>query len=351
MKHTIWDWIRLGKEQNGSDVHIISGLPPKCRVDGDIVSLGEEVLSAEECAAYAEELAGEAYPAVAKTGEWDGATEVDGTRCRINIFHQRNGISIVIRLLRGVIPNLAELSLPPAVSELPNLKTGIVLVTGVTGSGKSTTLAAILDTINHTRKAHVLTLEDPVEYVYTPDQCIFNQREVGRDTESYASGLHTALREDPDVILIGEMRDLDTIRIALTAAETGHLVFATLHSGSAADAVDRIVDVFPEGEKKQVRIQLAGTLQAVVSQKLLPKLGGGGRVVACEIMMVTPAIRNLIREGKSAQIASSILTSASEGSITMDASLVKLVKERKISAQTARENAVDGDYVKKHTLF
>lgn len=351
MKHTIWDWIRLGKEQNASDVHIISGLPPKCRVDGDIVSLGAEVLSAEECAAYAEDLSGEAYSAVAETGEWDGAVEVDGIRCRINIFHQRNGISIVIRLLRGVIPNLAELSLPPAVSELPNLKTGIVLVTGVTGSGKSTTLAAILDTINHTRKAHVLTLEDPVEYVYTPDQCIFNQREVGRDTESYASGLHTALREDPDVILIGEMRDLDTIRIALTAAETGHLVFATLHSGSAADAVDRIVDVFPEGEKKQVRIQLAGTLQAVVSQKLLPKLGGGGRVAACEIMMVTPAIRNLIREGKSAQIASSILTSASEGSITMDASLVKLVKERKISAQTARENAVDGDYVKKHTLF
>lgn len=351
MKYSIWDLIRIGKEKNCSDVHIVSGLPPKCRIDGEIATLDEEVLSTEDCAAYAKALAGNAYPAVAETGEWDGAIEVDGTRCRINIFHQMNGISIAIRLLHGVIPKLDELGLPPAVSELPRLKSGIVLVTGVTGSGKSTTLAAILDTINHTRNAHVLTLEDPVEYVYTPDRCIFNQREVGRDTESYASGLHTALREDPDVILIGEMRDLDTIRIALTAAETGHLVFATLHSGSAADAVDRIVDVFPEGEKKQVRIQLAASLRAVVSQKLLPKLSGGGRVAACEIMMVTPAIRNLIREGKSAQIANSILTSAAEGSITMDASLVKLAKEHKISAQVARENAVDGDYVKKHALF
>nr|WP_294681528.1 PilT/PilU family type 4a pilus ATPase [uncultured Anaerotignum sp.] len=350
MKYNIWDLIRMGKEKNCSDLHIISGLSPKCRIDGEITSLDDTVLSAEDCSAYAEMLVGEDYASVAEAGEWDGATEVDGTRCRINIFHQRNGISIAIRLLRNEIPKLEELALPPVVSELPALKTGIVLVTGVTGSGKSTTLAAILDTINHTRRAHILTLEDPVEYVYTPDLCIINQREVGRDTESYASGLHTSLREDPDVILIGEMRDLDTIRIALTAAETGHLVFATLHSGSAADAVDRIVDVFPEGEKRQVRIQLAASLQAVVSQKLLPKIAGG-RVAACEIMMATPAIRNLIREGKSAQIASSILTSAAEGSITMDASLVKLAKERIISAQVARENAADVDFVKKHALF
>lgn len=343
MTATIWDLIRAGKAMGGSDIHLISGLAPRCRVDGDITSLGEELLSAEDCDAYAKILAGPDYDSIAQKGEWDGVVEVDGVRCRLNIFHQRTGISIVIRLLQQFIPVLADLQLPPAVSTLPNLKKGIVLVTGVTGSGKSTTLAGILDTINHTRKAHILTLEDPVEYVYTPDQCIINQREVGRDTESYASGLHTALREDPDVILIGEMRDLNTIRIALTAAETGHLVFATLHAGSAASAVERVVDVFPEGEKKQVRLQLAGTLQAVVAQKLLPKVGGG-RVAACEVMMVTPAIRNLIREGKGAQIDNAIFTSAAAGSITMDASLVQLAKAHKITAQTAREYAEDPAY-------
>lgn len=260
-------------------------------------------------------------------------------------------MSIVIRLLRNKIPVLSELSLPPAVETLSSLKDGIVLVTGATGSGKSTTLAAILDEINHTRRGHILTLEDPVEYVYTPDLCIINQREIGRDTKSYPSGLHTALREDPDVILIGEMRDQETIRTALTAAETGHLVFATLHSGSSADAVNRIIDVFSESEQAQVRVQLASTLRAVLVQRLLPRMSGSGRVAACELMLCTPAVKNLIREGKTTQLANAILTSASEGSVTLDNSLIKLFKERKISAQTARENAADADYVKRSTMF
>ena len=222
-----------------------------------------------------------------------------------------------------------------------------MLVTGETGSGKSTTLAALLDRINHTRNAHIITLEDPIEYVYVPDRCIVNQREIGADTRSYADGLRAILREDPDVILIGEMRDLDTIQTALTAAETGHFVLATLHTKSAADSIDRMVDVFPAGLQRQIRMQLSTCLVAVLSQQLLPRRAGDGRALACELMMVTPAIRNLIREGKTPQIASSLATSAAAGSVTMDNALIALARSRAIDAPTAVAAAHDTDYVRK----
>ena len=216
-----------------------------------------------------------------------------------------------------------------------------MLVTGETGSGKSTTLAALLDRINHTRNAHIITLEDPIEYVYVPDRCIVNQREIGADTRSYADGLRAILREDPDVILIGEMRDLNTIETALTAAETGHLVFATLHTNSAADAVDRMVNVFPAAQQQQIRLQLSTTLRAVLSQQLLPRRVSGGRIAACEIMVVTDAIRNLIREGKTPQIESFITLSGRNGSITMDQALRQLVQQGTVAFDTAVAYARD----------
>ena len=231
--------------------------------------------------------------------------------------------------------------------EFPTWRKGIVIVTGETGSGKSTTLASILNEINRTRQEHIITLEDPIEYIYQPNLCSIDQREIGRDTESYANGLRAILREDPDIILIGEMRDLDTIETALTAAETGHLVFGTLHTQSAADSIDRLVDVFPEGRQRQIRLQLSTTLRAVLSQQLLVRREGQGRAVACEVMMVNPAIRNLIREGKTPQIENTIATTADLGSITMDNMLINMVRNRIIGAQEAVAAAHDADYVKR----
>ena len=343
--------IVTARNLRASDIHLVRGLPPRLRIDGSLKSLeGASPLSAVHCEAYAREMAGDSYESMAKIGELDLALSFGDIRCRINLFRQQGAVSAAIRLLAETIPNLDELGLPPAVQGLPDLNRGIVLVTGETGSGKSTTLAAMLDRINHTADEHIITLEDPIEYIYTPDRCVINQREVGTDTLSYEDGLRAILREDPDVILIGEMRDLNTIETALTAAETGHLVFATLHTNSAAEAIDRMVDVFPEGRQKQIRLQLSTTLMAVLSQQLLPRREKG-RVAACELMMVTPAIRNLIREGKTPQIASALSTSAAEGSITMDNCLISLYKQKVISAETARKAARDPDYVRRGTLY
>lgn len=343
--------IAYAAARGASDVHLVYGLPIRLRIDGVLTDYNDDRLTDSDCEAYARCLAGDNYEQIAAIGELDGArTFEDGTRVRINLFRQQGHISAALRLLHATFPELQSLGLPPAVSGFPGLRRGIILVTGQTGSGKSTTLAAVLDEINHTRAAHIITLEDPIEYVYTPDRCIINQREIGVDTHSYTDGLRAALREDPDVILIGEMRDLDTIDTALTAAETGHLVFATLHTGSAADAIDRIVQVFPAGRQQQIRMQLSMTLQAVLSQQLLPDRQGG-RIAACELMMVTPAIRNLIREGKTPQIANALATSAAEGSVTMDASLVRLFKAKRISAENARAAAFDPEYVTRNTLF
>lgn len=331
-----------------SDLHLAFGVPPKVRIDGELNDLaGCAPLSEEDCEALAQELLGRPMPSI---GEEDLSLEIAGRRVRANLYRQSGHVSAALRLLADSIPELNDLGLPPAVQTLPELQRGIVLVTGETGSGKSTTLAAMLRRINETRRDHIITLEDPIEYIHFPNKCLINQREVGQDTESYADGLRAILREDPDVILIGEMRDLVTIETALTAAETGHLVFATLHTNSAADSIDRVVDVFPAERQRQIRMQLSMTLQAVLSQQLLPRRGGG-RVAACELMMVSPAVRNLIREGKTPQIANAVATSADIGSITMDNALIRLFKDKKITAETARMAAHDPDYVKKNTLF
>ena len=330
------DWIARAQQERVSDVHIVAGLPVRGRVDGRLLDLTETPMSWEDCENVGRELAGSRFSEIERMGEVDLAKSFPcGVRTRINLFRQQGSLSAAIRLLADRIPELEELQLPPAVSNFENYRTGIVLVTGETGSGKSTTLASVLNRINHTRQAHIITLEDPIEYVYTPDKCIINQRQIGADTRSYADGLRSILREDPDVILIGEMRDLNTIETALTAAETGHLVFATLHTNSAADAIDRIVNVFPEGQQKQIRLQLSTTLRAVLSQQLLPRRSGKGRIAACEVMIVNSAIRNLIREDKTPQMESFIAMNAQNGSILMDAALQRLVRDGSVSQQVA----------------
>ena len=329
--------IALAHERRASDVHMVCGLPFLCRVDGRVERLTDEPLTRAQCEEYAQQLAGEEYEALREIGERDLSCGFEcGVRVRVNLFCQQDAVSAAVRLLADGIPALESLGLPPVVQEFAEYRSGIVLVTGETGSGKSTTLAALLDRINHTRPEHIITLEDPIEYVYTPDRCIVNQRQIGTDTRSYSSGLRAVLREDPDVILIGELRDLDTIETALTAAETGHLVFATLHTNSAADSIDRMLSVFPEGRQRQARLQISTTLRAVLSQQLLPHKSGQGRVAACEVMVVNSAIRNLIREGKTPQIESFITMNAQGGSITMDNALHELVRAGAITEETAR---------------
>ncbi|MBR0229881.1 MAG: PilT/PilU family type 4a pilus ATPase [Erysipelotrichaceae bacterium] len=330
-----------------SDIHMEPGVPVKIRVDGQLTNLDDNILTPEDMEEYGRVLAGRHYNEIEEKGELDLALTIGDHRCRINLYRIQGNLACALRILSDKIPALSELGLPPAISQIPNYQKGIVLVTGETGSGKSTTLASIIDQINHTRYDHIITLEDPVEYQYKPDKSLISQREIGKDTESYASGLKAILREDPDVILIGEMRDTETIDAALTAAETGHLVFATLHTNSAVDSIDRIVGTYPAGQQNQVKIQLAGTLKAVISQQLLVRKSGHGRVAACEVMVVNSAIRNQIREGKTAQMQSSLLAGSADGSITMDNSLIGLYEAKLISAETAIAAAADPAYVKK----
>ena len=327
------EYVEKAKRDRASDIHLVRGLTPRCRIDGSIREMGSAPLTTEECLEAARELAGDLLSQAEKVGELDLARTIAGVRCRVNLFRQQGAWSVALRLLNDHIPDLSELGLPKAAGEFPSYSQGLVLITGETGSGKSTTLAAVLNKINQNEAKHILTLEDPIEYVYTPDKCVINQREIGKDTMSFAAGLRAALREDPDVILVGEMRDLETIETALTAAETGHLVFGTVHTNSAADSVDRIVDVFPTGRQQQIRLQLSMTLKAVFSQQLLPRVGGG-RVLACEVMKTDGAIRNLIREGKTPQIANSIQTSGSVGNILMDKALNILFAAGTISRET-----------------
>lgn len=348
--HSIEELIIKGHEAGASDVHIAANLPVKFRIDGQLVNLFDEVVTATECENYARELAGEHYDDIRYIGEWDGSDTIGGLRVRINLFRANGHMSASLRILADHIPVLDSLGLPPAVKEFSSWEKGIVLVTGETGSGKSTTLAAILDEINHSRQQHIITLEDPIEYVYQPDRCLINQREIGQDTRSYADGLRAILREDPDIILIGEMRDAETMEIAMTAAETGHLVFATLHTNSAVDSVDRIIGSFPAEKQPQIRMQLSTTLRAVLSQQLLVRKGGHGRVCACEVMMVTPAIRNQIREGNTPQMQSSLLASANVGSITMDNCLIALVKSQIIDGMTAYHHALNPEYISQNLM-
>lgn len=339
--------VELAAQRKASDVHIVCGLPVKCRIDGNIVDLLEETVSSEQSESFARFLLGDRFEKIANIGEIDiGYTFPCGVRTRGNVYRQGGKISIALRLFPNKIPHLAELGLPECVYNIPKIKNGIVLVTGETGSGKSTTLASIINEINKTKNGHVITLEDPIEYLIDSDKCIITQREIGVDTVSYASGLRSILREDPDVIMVGEMRDLETIETALTAAETGHLVLATLHTNSAADMLDRIVGVFPDGAQAQIRMQLSNTLCYVITQKLLSKKNGEGRVLACEVMVVNSAIRNLIREGKTHQIESFLTLSKNEGSISMDSALLELVKKELISFDLGMQYAKNKDNFK-----
>lgn len=346
---TIEELVAKAKADGASDIHIICNLPPKYRKNGELCDMDAAVCTQEDCMGLARQLAGtqEAFDGLMAHGELDAAGTYAGCRCRIHLFKQQGVPSLALRILAEEIPLLEMLGLPLAVLDLPKLHKGIVLVTGETGSGKSTTLAALMDNINHNYKRHIVTLEDPVEYIYKPDLCAINQREVGRDTESFAMGLRATLREDPNVILIGEMRDRDTIETAITAAETGHLVFATLHTGSASDSIDRMVQVFPEGMQAQIRLQLSMCLVAVLTQQLIPKKGGG-RALAAEYMIVTDAIRNLIRTGNTPQIANAVATSMDIGGQTMDQALIQLVRRNQITRDSALHYAVDKDFVQKH---
>ena len=345
---TVDELVAKAKRDGASDVHVIEGLPPKYRLDGQIQDMDTHIVTHEDAVNVAMFLAGAAgYEKFDEVGEFDGAGTYAGNRCRIHLFKQQGKPSLALRLLREEIPKLENLGVPPAVFGLTDLHKGIVLVTGETGSGKSTTLAALLDSINHHYRSHIVTLEDPVEYLYKPDLCAINQREVGKDTASFAEGLRASLREDPNVILIGEMRDKDTIETAITAAETGHLVFGTLHTGSASDSIDRMVQVFPADEQTQIRLQLSMTLMAVLTQQLIPKKNGG-RALACELMIVTDAIRNLIRAGNTPQIANAVATSAAIGGQTMDQALLKLVRSGQVAKDMAIHYAHNPDYVKKN---
>ena len=345
------DLVAMGVAQRASDIHIVCGIPIRFRVDGALVNIDDNVMTPDDCEHYARAISSN-YDEIAEIGEQDLAYGTpDGTRLRVNLFRQQGYVSCAIRILNNHIPSFEEVGLPPQVQAFTDFKQGIVLVTGETGSGKSTALASLLNKINHTQCKHIITLEDPIEYIHVPDKCIINQREIGHDTRSYADGLNAILREDPDVILIGEMRNLTTIETALMAAETGHLVFATLHTNSASDTVDRIIDVFPAEQQPQIRMQLSMSLQAVVCQQLLPHVSGTGRVKALEVMKVTPAIRNLIREGKTPQIANSITTSQGEGNFLMDSHLIQLYRQRKISSETAVHSAHDKEFVRRSVAF
>ena len=336
----ITELLAFSAKQGASDLHLSAGLPPMIRVDGDVRRINLPPLDHKQVHALIYDIMNDKqrkdYEEFLET---DFSFEVPGVaRFRVNAFNQNRGAGAVFRTIPSEILTLEDLNCPRIFRELIDQPQGLILVTGPTGSGKSTTLAAMIDHINKNEYSHILTVEDPIEFVHTSQKCLVNQREVHRDTHGFNEALRSALREDPDYILVGELRDLETIRLALTAAETGHLVFGTLHTTSAAKTIDRIVDVFPAQEKSMVRSMLSESLMAVVSQTLLKKVGGG-RLAAHEIMRGTPAIRNLIREDKVAQMYSAIQTGSNIGMQTMDQCLADLLSKRLITRDAAREKA------------
>lgn len=337
--------LQMTVEQNASDLHISAGAPAMLRIHGQLNPVTDDpipreevhtmlfdILTDEQKARFQEEL------------EIDFSLELQGlSRFRINVFNQRRGEGAVFRVIPTKIKSIKDLGLPESILQLNHLKRGLVLVTGPTGSGKSTTLAALIDDLNVGRNEHIITIEDPIEFVHNNKSCMINQREIIAHTHSYANALRSALREDPDIILVGEMRDLETTQLAITAAETGHLVFATLHTNSAASTVDRIIDIFPSHQQSQIRTQLGNSLAGVLCQALIPTLDGSGRVCALEIMFGTVAVRALIREGKTHQIPSLIQTSGKMGMQTLDQCLKNFIMENKIRGQDAYEFAVNKD--------
>lgn len=336
------DILRQAFERKASDVHITAGLPPMIRVDGEVVPLPYEVLTPPETQRLMYEILNDdQISKYESTHELDiGYTVKELSRFRVNVYQQRQSVGSALRLIPNKIPSFEELGLPNIFREITKRSSGLILVTGPTGSGKSTTIAAMIDDINENRNGHIMTIEDPIEYLHQHKRCMVNQRELHDDTYSFHGALRAVLREDPDIILVGELRDLETIEAALTLAETGHLVFGTLHTRNAPSTIDRIVDVFPSDQQDQIRVLLGNTLEAVISQQLIPRLGGG-RIAAQELMLGVPAIRNLIREGKTHQMYSVIETSQKDGMKTMDRHLSDMVRSGVISFEEAFLRAVD----------
>ena len=339
------DLLKKALELGASDLHITVGVPPTFRQNGRLSTIDDEKLMPADTEELVRNMLNdEQWKIYQELGELDLSFSLQGMgRFRANVYKQRGTCCAAIRMVNLNIPSLDQLGIPDIVKELGRRTKGLILVTGPTGSGKSTTLASIIDMINKERDCHILTLEDPIEYLHKHNKSIVNQREIGNDSHSYAAALRGALREDPDVILVGEMRDIETIAIAITAAETGHLVLSTLHTIGAANTIDRVIDVFPPHQQQQIRVQLSSVLQGVVSQQLLPRKDMPGRVAAIEIMVATPAIRNLIREGKTYQINSQIQTGAKFGMQTMDGSIASLYKRGIISQEEAITHAGDQD--------
>ncbi len=340
----IAELLAFSVKNNASDLHLSAGLPPIIRVDGDIRRINVPALEHKEVHELIYDIMNDK-----QRRDYEEFFETDFSfalpnvaRFRVNAFTQERGAAAVFRTIPSKVLSLEDLAAPKFFEELTKKPRGLILVTGPTGSGKSTTLAAMINHINTNAYEHILTIEDPIEFVHDSQKCLINQREVHRDTHGFSEALRSALREDPDVILVGEMRDLETIRLALTAAETGHLVFGTLHTTSAAKTIDRVIDVFPAAEKDMIRAMLSESLQAVISQTLLKKIGGG-RIAAHEIMVGTPAIRNLIREAKVAQMYSAIQTGRQDGMQTLDQNLRELVDNGKITSKTAMTRAVNKD--------
>lgn len=335
-------YLREGNSRGASDIHMAPGSPVMFRIDGELIPASEEKIKPFQIEEMIDPLLTEEQKQELKNnGELDFAYSIAGFhRVRFNVYRQRGTYAVALRILSFEIPEAKSLGIPNSVIDLTNRKRGLVLVTGPTGSGKSTTLASLIHIISTTYPKTIITLEDPIEYLHPHSRSIVLQREIGYDSRTYASALRAALREDPDVILVGEMRDLETISIAITAAETGHLVFSTLHTNSAAATVDRVIDVFPPHQQQQTKVQLSGVLEGIIAQQLLPR-EGGGRVAAYEVMLATPAIRNLIREGKSFQIPSMIQTSKKMGMQTMDDAIYDLYMRSLIQAEDAITFAQD----------
>ncbi|MGQ9732384.1 MAG: type IV pilus twitching motility protein PilT [Candidatus Zipacnadales bacterium] len=336
-------------EHNASDLHLAVGLPPIIRVDGALRKTRYEPLEPQVAQRMIYDiLLDEQIERFETDLELDCAYSLQKiARFRVNVFRDRGTVAAALRLIPNRIPTIQELGLPPVVEDLSRRPRGLFLVTGPTGSGKSTTLAAMIDQINRERSEHIITIEDPIEYLHTHKKSVINQRELGQDTHSFQAALRVALREDPDVLLVGEMRDLETIRLAITCAETGHLVMATLHTNNAAESVDRMIDVFPPEQQEQIRVQLANNLLAVLSQQLLPRAGQPGRIAAIEVMIATSAIRNLIRENKAFQITSIIQTSGEYGMQTMDQALRDLYQQSMITYEMAMQRAQNQEELKK----
>ena len=329
-------------ERNASDLHLTAGAHPTVRVRGHLQPLEEyPVMTTEQTREIVYSiLTNDQRQRLETDWQIDFAYAIpERARFRVNAYYQRSAIGAAFRLIPNTIKTVDELGLPAVMHDLARKPRGFVLVTGPTGSGKSTSLAAVIDEINSTREEHIMSVEDPIEFLHGHKKCIVNQREIGSDAHSFAAGLKAALRQDPDVILVGEMRDLETIHTALTAAETGHLVFATLHTQDTPQTIDRIIDVFPASQQQQVRVQLSVALQGIITQQLLPTADGAGRIAACEVLLATPAIRNLIREGKTHQIYSSLQTGSSVGMQTMDAALATLVRQGKITQKLAESRS------------